>query len=36
MKLENKVEFHVPDKYYKTVIFNPSDDFFIGMLSDIL
>lgn len=32
MKTKNKVEFHVPDRYFKTVIYDPSDDFFVGTI----
>jgi hypothetical protein len=32
MKSNNKVEVIVPDKYLKSVVFNPFDDLFIGAI----
>jgi hypothetical protein len=36
MKTKNKVEFHEPDRYFKTVIYDPSDDFFVGTIKYLL
>jgi len=32
MKANNKVEAIVPDKYFKSTIINPMDDFFVGVI----